>query len=233
MPLHIQKDGQQFGPHTEEEIREFHAQQEISDRDVVILEDGPEISVAEFLKTTKTLLRLASKPQQQDSGSELKKFMVTKGMLVRKDQHKVGSMRCEYGFRLTITATIVTVGNSSNSKKTFGLIVEIEDENGTTVGSDHVDFDELDEIMKAMVFMRDLAAKMQSEACEYTEVKYHSKEGTAFGFYQNPEGQRAFVQTNSNQPSVFIATNRLCNFGDLIKSAFDYLEVRGASEPDR
>jgi len=174
MNLHLRKNGTEYGPHTESEIRDLYNERVVSDNDIVILEDGSEITVAELLKTVRTkLVGPAKRKLEEESapppGSELKRFMVAKGLLVRKDQLTVGSMRSDHGGRLTLKTTILSMGNTLASKKTYGVVLSFEGDDGSTKGVDHIDFDELAEIAEAIDFMQDLAPKMSREACEYTE----------------------------------------------------------------
>jgi hypothetical protein len=233
MNLHLRKNGTEYGPHTELEIRDLYNERVVSDNDIVILEDGSEITVAEFLKTVRTkLVGPAKRKLEEESapppGSELKRFMVAKGLLVRKDQLTVGSMRSDHGGRLTLKTTILSMGNTLASKKTYGVVLSFEGDDGSTKGVDHIDFDELAEIAEAIDFMQDLAPKMSREACEYTEVKYASKEGLSFGFYQSPDGQHGFVSTDSNHESAFMPVSRLRNLGDLFKRSREMLLASGA-----
>jgi hypothetical protein len=233
MNLHIRKNGAEYGPHSDDEIRDLYNARVVSDGDVVVLEDGSEITIAEFLKTAKTKLvvPVGKKPEDETPsppGSELRRFMVAKGLLVRKDQLSVGSMRSDQGGRLNLKTTILSMGNTLVSKKTYGVVLSFEGDDGSTKGVDHIDFDELAEIVGAIDFMLDLAPKMLPEACEYTEVKYASKEGLAFGFYQTPEGQRGFVSTDSSHESAFMPVGRLRNLGDLFKRSREMLLASGA-----
>jgi len=235
MTLHIIKDGAEYGPHTEDELSQFIEAGMLSPNDTIRLEDGSELTLAEFQQTKKPkklLIAPAAKGSAKSDGAEIKQFLIKKGMLIRRDNHNVGFMKCDHNGKLILETLILTIGNSGASKRVFGLNIKYYDEDGDLKGQDDVDYDEIDEMLSAVDFMLDLSPKLRREHCEYTEVEYKSKEGTYFGFYQTPSEQRGYISTAREHGSAFIDPLRLRSFGDLLRKAKAYLKENGAEKEE-
>lgn len=233
MQIHIIKDGTEYGPHSEIELDQFIEAGMMSLSDIIRFDDGSELSIAEYKKSKKTnklLIVPPIKKSVKSDGAEIKQFLIKKGMLIRRDNHNVGFMKCDHGGKLTIETLILTVGNSGASKRVFGVNLKYHDEDGDLNGADDIDYDEIDEILSAIDFMLDLAPKLAREHCEYTEVEYKSKEGTYFGFYQSPNEQRGFISTDPNHGKAFIDPSKLRVFGELMRKAQKYLKENGVEE---
>jgi hypothetical protein len=232
MNIHIRVGETVYGPHSSDEVDQLYKNKQVGLADMIILEDNSEISVGRFLRDR--IQRAGSKmisPSSQripKAQSQLKQFLVAKGILVRRDRHRIGVTVTDFGGTLTLEALSLTLGNSSGAKKSYGVILEHRNKDDEFLGSDHVDYDEFEEVISALEYISSYADHLIDESIEDTEIKYTTREGMFFGFTQRPGKQLGFVGTGEAQPVASVSLDRFRDFAELFSAAKKYLESVGA-----
>jgi hypothetical protein len=77
-----------------------------------------------------------------------------------KETRSIDTIRCEYGTKIKIASWIVASARSREAERSFGVRFEQTGEQGETVGTSCLDFDEVDEFLGALAYLGDLARKM-------------------------------------------------------------------------
>lgn len=93
-------------------------------------------------------------------------------------------MKCDYGTTLTITTLILSVAQSRNQERSFGIKLEHESSEGYE-DSCFLDYDEILELLGAIKYLFDVAKEIRDEVRDYTEFEYSTKESMRVGFFQS------------------------------------------------
>ena len=172
----------------------------------------------------------ASPPKMDDEpGSDVKRFLATRGLLIMKEFHDINDIKCEYGVKISMSTAIISTMESSTtpSRISFGLRFEMYEED-VVRDSAFLDFDEFMEVAAALEFIGSLSAKMLTEQRDYTEVNFITKDNIKFGFYQSDGRQLAFMNLDSYGESAFLSMRTLDFVKQNIEYSKNYLISRGA-----
>jgi hypothetical protein len=169
-------------------------------------------------------------PPADEAGTDVKKFLTTRGLLFRKEFREVNVMRCEYGAKLKISTVIISTMQTSTSpsRVTYGVRFEVED-GDRELGTAFLDFDECPEVISAHEFINRLAREMQTQQLDTTEINYLTKDDIKFGFFQTQDrGHLAFLNLNSYGDAVFLSLPMLEFIKKNLEFARDFLINKGA-----
>lgn len=167
-------------------------------------------------------------PKQDEPATEAGKFLAKRGLVVMKQFHEIGKVKCDYGTKLTFSTLIFAVAQGTKGDRTFGLKIEHESNEGFAE-SCLVDFEELKELLLAIKHLLGLAKQVATERNDYTEFEYLTKDHLKVGFYQDTNGhQQAFFDVAPGGSMMFLGFDDMRTIFELIKSGREYLIDRGA-----
>ena len=112
------------------------------------------------------------------------RFLAKRGRLLMKEFREFWKMKCDYGTTLTITTLILSVAQSRNQERSFGIKLEHESSEGYE-DSCFLDYDEILELLGAIKYLFDVAKEIRDEVRDYTEFEYSTKESMRVGFFQS------------------------------------------------
>lgn len=155
---------------------------------------------------------------EQKPPTELEAFLRTKGQIVVKEFHDVGSISGEYGSHLTV-GTLVLYDPASPSKMKKGLRIEVK-EGGRLEreNTSFLDVDEIEALSKGLAYMSKVANEWKGKPREYTEMIFSTKGDFQVGFYVNKGELSAFAKSGHIGPtSAILDENSL----SILKKAAD------------
>ena len=139
-------------------------------------------------------------------------------------------MKCDYGTTLTITTLILSVAQSRNQERSFGIKLEHESSEGYE-DSCFLDYDEILELLGGIKYLFDVAKEIRDEVRDYTEFEYSTKESMRVGFFQSsPQEQQPFIVVSPGGPMMFVSFEQLREFFGTLKDARSHLIECGAGE---
>lgn len=162
----------------------------------------------------------------EEPKTEATRFLNMRGVLMIKESRDFGSVKDEYGKKISISTLIISSTLSNKSDISHSITFEMIDEHGETIGNAHLDYNESDEFIKAFGFIYQTARQMQLTQRDYTEVIYVSKDGITFGFYQMTGQQQAFFKFNYQ--SAFLSFDKMDTIRQAVEGAKTHLVSRGA-----
>ena len=166
-----------------------------------------------------------------DEGTNVKRFLSMRGILLVKEFREINVVKCEYRKKINISTAIISTMATATTKGdvNYGLKLEAFDEDGRDDGSAFIDFDEFDELISAFDFIESLSKQMIVQKRDYTEVNFITKDNIKFGFYQSEGRQMGFINLNSYSDLTFVTIPILKFFKQNIEYAKNYLVSRGAT----
>jgi hypothetical protein len=169
-------------------------------------------------------------PDQPDSpGTKAGKFLARRGVLLLKEFREIGKMVDNYGAKMIMKTFIVSIAKSSTTKPDITYSVCLEQANDRQEASALMDYEEVEELDKALQYIGKLAVRLSNEKRDYTEVICRTKDSVQFGFYQQKNGsQQAFINLNSRS-HFFVPIPAFEDFRELLGQASAHLASRGAS----
>jgi hypothetical protein len=102
-------------------------------------------------------------PKMKDeSGTNVKRFLSTRGLLIMKEFKDINVVKCHYGKKINISTAIISTMASPTirNKVEYGVRFELIAEDEREAGMAFLDFDELDELISALDFVNSLAQQM-------------------------------------------------------------------------
>lgn len=167
-------------------------------------------------------------PQRDEPATEAARFLAKRGLVVMKQFHEIGKVKCDYGTKLTFSTLIFAIAQGSKGERTFGLKIEHESAEGYEE-SCLVDFDELKELLLAIKHLLGMAKQTAAERNDYTEFEYRTKDHLKVGYFQDTNGrQQAFFDVAPGGSMMFLSFEDLRTIFELIRSGREYLIQKGA-----
>lgn len=170
-------------------------------------------------------------PQPIEPATNVGRFLAKRGVLVMKEFRHFRKIKCEYGTTLEITTLVLSIAQSHNAERSFGLKLEHKNRDGIDE-SCFLDFDELLELLQAIKYIFNIAKEIREEDRDYTEFEYSTKESMKVGFFQSPPDRRqqAFFDVRPGGSMMFISFDQLKEIFGVIKDAREHLVGLGAGQ---
>lgn len=167
---------------------------------------------------------------EEETGSNVKRFLTSRGLLIMKEFRHINDVRTEYQGKIEISTAIISSMETSTSpsRVNYGIKIEVYDLDGSVRGSAFLDFEEFDEVIAALEFIKSLSEKMLNEKRDYTEVNFITKDEIKFGFYQSEGKQMAFMNVDNYGETTFLSIRMLDFIRQNIEFSKNYLVGRGA-----
>lgn len=177
------------------------------------------------------LLPKESPKMNDESGTNVKRFLSTRGLLIMKEFKDINVVKCHYGKKINISTAIISTMASPTirNKVEYGVRFELIDEDEREAGMAFLDFDEFDELISALDFVNSLAQQMINQQRDYTEINFITKDSIKFGFFQSEGNQLGFINLDSYGDSAFVTLPMLEFVKKNIEYAKNYLVSRGAT----
>ncbi len=164
----------------------------------------------------------------EPGGTRAGHFLTRRGVLLLKEFRDIGVTVDNYGTKLTIKTFIVSVAKSSTTQPDISYSVSLDQVEDKRQSSALIDYEELEELDKALQYIQKIAIRFSGEQRDYTEVIYCTKDKVNYGFYQQKNShQMAFINLD-NRSSFFMPVKQFEFVRELLKQASDHLESRGA-----
>lgn len=171
-------------------------------------------------------------PQPTEPATNVGRFLAKRGVLVMKEFRHFHKIKCEYGTTLDVTTLVLSVAQSHNADRSFGLKLAHKNRDGYDE-SCFLDFDELLELLQAIKYIFNVAKDIREEDRDYTELEYSTKESMKVGFFQSPPDRRqqAFLDVRPGGSMMFLSFEQLKEIFGVIKEAREHLISVGAGQP--
>jgi len=169
--------------------------------------------------------------KRPEPATAVEKFMARRGRLIIKDFYEVGTIRSNLVGQLDVKLLVLSAPGATAAEKVFGVKFERPAvERYESEGASFLDFDETTAALDALVFMRNLGAKMAGEDHEYTEAIYETRGGMQIGFFQTDRKQTAFVEVGGpiGGKPVFMDMDGLSDLENFLRQAVARLKDMGA-----
>jgi hypothetical protein len=167
--------------------------------------------------------------QPEPQGTKAGRFLARRGVLLLKEFRDIGRMEDNYGAWMTMKTFIVSIAKSSTTQPDVTYSVSLEQVKDEQEVSALMDYEEVEELDKALQYIGKLAVRLAKEKRDYTEVIYRTKDSVQFGFYQEKNGnQQAFINLNARS-HFFIAIEDFEDFREILGQATSHLVSRGAT----
>jgi hypothetical protein len=165
---------------------------------------------------------------ETEVGTNVGRFALRRGHLIMKELKPIATVNCEYNQKIRIETLILSVVNTSQQDRSFGVRLEHfnEDEQSESLG--FMDFDEIDEVTGALKFIGQLTIQMQAQQRDYTEVTYVTRGSVKFGFYLSNGSQQCFIDVSGGGRLVFLAKRTLELLNEALTISATHLRSRGA-----
>jgi hypothetical protein len=176
------------------------------------------------------LATVAGSEQGEATGTKVGRFMIRRGVLLVKESRPIGKTRDEYGSKLQVETFIVSVANKESARGDVTYSIKLTLTKGDDEETALIDFDEAEEVDRAITFIGQTSRSMAGEKRDYTEVIYATKDNIQFGFFQDAGGdQKGFIQLNPHG-FFFVSVEKLEGIRKLLGEAVEHLVRRGAGE---
>ncbi len=172
--------------------------------------------------------QLAKKDPGKGPATELGKLLNERGRLLKKEFHEFAKLRA-YSTTLTVNTLIFSFPRSDTNRRIFGVKLDQESEDSYDESA-FLDFDEMEEMLRAIKFLYEVAMENEGKHGEYSEYIYSTKDEVQVGFFQTQDGeQRAFFDVEPGGGMLFLSFEQLREVFDGLKRAYQYLLDSGAS----
>lgn len=176
------------------------------------------------------MIATADSTNPEQAGTRISRFLANRGVIIIKEIREIGSMRCEHQAKLKAATMILATAKSSTrvSEKDPGIRLEAIDHREDEESA-HLDFDESEELSKAITFIHEAAQRIAGEKRDYTESAFGTKDEIAIGFYQDvDQAQSAFNRLSRHAKSCFLEIGSLPMLKKLVEGARAHLIKKGA-----
>lgn len=170
---------------------------------------------------------------EEPQGTNVKRFLSSRGLLLMKEFKDVNTVRCDYGTKIDLATVMISrMGTDSAPPKiNYGLKLEMTDSDDRS-DSAFLDFEEFEEVISALEFISSLANRMRSEQRDYAEVTYITKDEITLGFFQHAGAgglQTAYVKLSGYGDAGYLSLQMLEFLKKNLEYARDYLRSKGAT----
>lgn len=162
-----------------------------------------------------------------EAGTNLRSFMAHRGAIIVKEMKNIGKFAGEYRNQLEMETLILRVVRGKEDNVVFGVVLKHIDEDGRDEATVNLDFDELDELVAAIDFIKKTSSELFGTQRDYTEVIYATKDNARVGFFQNLGSQTAFISL-TNRASIFLNISKIEEIQGLLRTAKNHLISSGA-----
>lgn len=164
---------------------------------------------------------------EENNGTNLRNFMAHRGAIIVKEMKNIGKFSAEYDNQLEVETLILRVVREKKDNVIYGVVLKHVDENGRYEATVNLDFDEIDELVSAIDFIKNTSSQLLGTQRDYTEVIYATKDDARIGFFQNLGSQTAFISLN-NRASIFLNISKIDDIQRLLRVAKSHLISSGA-----
>ncbi len=171
---------------------------------------------------------IETQAKDTSEGTSFRKFLADRGVVMVKEFRPIGKFKGRFLDTLICETMLLTIIKSNKRKTSYGVKLERHDSDDDLDSSVFLDFDELDELLDALRFIRSTAKELLGQERDHTEVTYATKDQAKVGFYQTSEEQQAFFALSMTGTSIFLPVERLSEIVALITKARDHLISCGA-----
>lgn len=178
------------------------------------------------------LREILSVKQNIAEATEIEKFLSTRGLLIVRDYHTIGSLKTQSGEPIKLKAIKLYTPDDEKAAR-FG--VQFERKTHEEYGRNYIawlDFDEVLSMAEALSYMNKMATKMVNKLVEHTEVEFQAKGAFRVGFYQKGKKQSAFIQLDEYGGEAVIASiqiSQIQELRDLVETAIQTLQTLGVN----
>ncbi len=162
------------------------------------------------------------------SATDVSRFLANRGSILVKETKQIGLCKGDHADYVFVETMILSLVKGTNKDTSYGIRLARSDSAGLTDAAAFIDYDELDELMGAIDFICSTATKLLSQARDYTEVTYLTKDSAKIGFYHSKNGQMAFLTLPGGRDSSYFALHRLQELKKLLLDAKLHLTASGA-----
>lgn len=170
---------------------------------------------------------IATETQAPDAGTNLRNFMTNRGAIIIKETRPIGTVSGEYGAFLEVETMVLRIIRGAEQKDAFGALLTLKSQNSSSEEKVHLDFDEIEELIKALDVIRHTAEEIGRTKSDYTEVIYATKDNAKFGFFQANNVQTGFVGIGY-KGNMFQQVHDSVHTEGLLRSAVEHLRTKGA-----
>ncbi|WP_251477838.1 hypothetical protein [Stenotrophomonas lactitubi] len=167
---------------------------------------------------------------QEGKGTSVARFLANRGAIVVKETRPVGRLKGEHGDTVSADTVVLNVIKGVKKDTSYGVRLERIDADGDFDSAVFLDYDELSELLGAIEFISNTASTLQSQARDYTEVTYSTRDNAQIGFYHSNEGQLAFLKLSDHRGNTFLPVHRLGVLKQIVEGAKEHLTKCGATE---
>jgi hypothetical protein len=164
---------------------------------------------------------------EENNGTNLRNFMAHRGAIIVKEMRNIGKFAAEYNNQLEIETLILRMVREKKDNVVYGVVLKHIDENGRDEAAVNLDFDEVDELVSAIDFIKKTSSELLGTQRDYTEVIYATKDNARIGFFQNLGSQTAFISLSTHS-SIFLNILKIGDIQDLLRKAKNHLVSSGA-----
>lgn len=171
-----------------------------------------------------TLQKADSTPPPPET--KMGRFLAERGILLKKQFREFAKVRA-YPGTLAVSTLIFEFPNSTEPNS-YGVKVEHENPDKWDETA-LIDFDEMEEMLRAIKYLYEIAKEIEGKTGDYTEFLYSTKDRVRVGFYQTVDGtQRAFFDVQPRGGMLFISFEQLREVFDGLREAYKHLKNSGA-----
>lgn len=164
---------------------------------------------------------------EANNGTNLRSFMASRGAIIVKEMRNIGKFCAEYNNYLEVETLILRMVREKKDTVIYGIVLKHIDENGRDEASVNLDFDEIDELVSSIDFIKNTSNELIGVHRDYTEVIYATKDNARIGFFQNLGSQTAFISLSS-QASMFLDISKIGEVQGMLRTAKSHLVSSGA-----
>lgn len=164
---------------------------------------------------------------ESHNGTNLRNFMAHRGAIIVKEMRNIGKISAKYSAVLETETLILRVVRGASDSMVYGVTLKHIDKDGSDEASVNLDFDEIDELVSAIDFIKKTSEDLVGSQRDYTEVIYATKDNARLGFFQNHGSQTAFVSL-STRSTMFLELSEIGKIQTILRTAKDHLVSSGA-----
>lgn len=173
-------------------------------------------------------MTVASKDKARNAETLLGRSLNERGLLMKREFRDFGDIKTTYAGVLSVKTLVISFPKSDSSKKIYGVKVEQEETNGYDESA-FLDFDELEELLRAMKYLYEVAGSDHESGSDYTELQYSTKGEVVVGFYRTTDGMiHSYFDVEPGGEMLFLSQPQFREIFSAIKHAYSYLVELGA-----
>jgi hypothetical protein len=148
---------------------------------------------------------------------------------MQREFRDFGTINTRYAGVLRVKPLIISFPKSETGKKIYGVKVE-QEETDSYDESAFLDFDELEELLRAMKHLHEEASLDHEPGGDYTELQYSTRGELVVGFYRTTDGViHTYFDVEPGGDMVFLSKPQFRDVFHAIRDAFSYLKEAGAN----